>query len=249
VRPITQALKESLVFVLITGLTDLHGENVLWDANGKPYMIDADNALKLQYMTPGQATAQNGYKAYSNQTSTALTEVYNSSVGYETALLRALQNPTSLEQSILLMQVRDIFAASVGRTVPIETAVWGGRLKSFIMTPTVGLPTDVPVPNVPPTTKWQWCNYWADTVPTGRGANAPGLVGEVGRANGTNGNFLPNVEAAQLFADFTVGQIPFYNYRYGNGHVEHNGQLIWHGQPIGERMAGLFALFPNQWDF
>jgi hypothetical protein len=247
VRPITQALKESLMFVLITGLTDLHGENVLWDAaTGKPYMIDADNALKLQYMTPGQATAQNGYLAYNNQAGTVLNEVYNGAVGYETALLRALQNPTSFEQILLLDKVKDVFAASVGRTVPIETAVWGNRLKVFIMTPNVGQPADAPVQGVEPNTKWQWCNYWAATVPTGAGANAPGLQGEVGVRNGTNGNFLPGVEAAQLFADFKVGQIPFYNYEYGTGYVKHNGQTVWHGQPIGERMQGLFALFPNQ---
>jgi hypothetical protein len=245
VRPLTQALKESLVFVLMTGLTDLHGENILW-RDGKPYMIDADNALKLKYMTPDQATAQSGYTAYSRDASPALTEVYNSSVGYETSLMEALQTPNSWAQLRILKKVKEIFAASIGRTVPIETGVWGNRLMSYIATREVGDPGDVPVDGVESTTKWQWCNYWATTVPTGRGANAPGLRGEVGVRLGTDGNFQPVAEAAQLFADFKVGQIPFYNYRYGDGYVLHNGQVVWHGQPIAERMEGLFALFPRQ---
>lgn len=245
VRPITQALKESLVFVLITGLTDLHGENVLW-RNGKPYFIDADNALKLKYMKPDEASEQSGYTAYNQNVGTTLKEVYDTSIPYETKLLEALHNPQSWAQERLLKKVKEIFAASVGRTVPIETGVWGNRLMQFIMTSDVGLPTDAPIPGQEPTTKWQWCNYWATTVPTGRGAHAPGLVGEVGMRRGTNGNFQPNIEAAQLFADFKVGQIPFYNYRYNDGYVLHNGQVIWHGQPIAERMEGLFALFPRQ---
>ncbi len=45
---------------------------------------------------------------------------------------------------------------------------------------------------------------------------------------------------------FKVGQIPFYNYRYGDGKVLHNTRPIWDGQPIAERMAVLFQEFPNQ---
>lgn len=244
-RVLTQALKESLVFVLITGLTDLHGENVLW-RDGKPYMIDADNALKLKFMTPSKATAQSGYTAYSKDASPALKEIYAGSEDYETSILQALQNPDSPERRRLLLKVQEIFAASVGRTVPIETGVWAGRLKDYIACSTVGDPGNRPEVGKVPTTKWQWCNYWASTVPTGKGANAPGLNGEVGVRNGTDGNFQAPVEAAQLFADFKVGQIPFYNYRYVDGKVLHNGQVVWDGQPIAERMAGLFALFPNQ---
>ncbi len=248
VRPITQAMKESLVFVLITGLTDLHGENVLWDAHGKPYMIDADNALKLKYMTPGEATAQSGYTDYagSGRASETLKKVYASSPGYETAIMQALTTPGTAEQERLLSKVKAIFSGSVGRTVPIETAVWGGRLKEFIVCLNEGLNTDRAISGTAPTTKWQWCDYYASTVPQGKGASAPGLKGEVGIRGGTDGNFQHGQERTQLYADFKMGQIPFYNYQYGTGNVLHNGQVIWSGQTITERMAGLFTLFPNQ---
>ena len=138
------------------------------------------------------------------------------------------------------------FAATTGHTVPIETAVWGGRLKDFIRCSDAGVRDEAHVNGQMPTTRWQWCSYWAATVPDGRGAHAPGLNGEVGVRNGTNGNFDAGEEARQIHADFTVGQIPFYNYRYRDGHVLHNTQHIWDGEPLGERMAGLFQLFPRQ---
>ena len=246
----SQAMKEALVFVMMAGLSDQHGENVLWH-NGRPYMIDADNVLKLKYMTTDTATTtiQNGFLFYGGGAANAnplFNDVMRNAVGFETDIMEQLQNPTSVASRRLLLAVKQAFSAQTGRTVPIETAVWGQRLQSFIQCSTVGLPTDLPVHGQPPTSRWQWCNYWADTVPTGRGAAAPGLEGEAGMRGGGNGNFLPALEAAEIYADFTVGQIPFYNYRYGDGKVLHNGTEIWDGQTLDERMAGLFALFPNQ---
>jgi hypothetical protein len=246
----SQAMKEALVFVMMAGLSDQHGENVLWH-NGRPYMIDADNALKLKYMTNDTATTsiQNGFLFYGGGAANAnplFNGVMANAVGFETDILEQLQNPTSAASRRLLVHVKAAFTGQTGRTVPIETAVWGQRLQTFIQCPTVGLPTDMPMPGQAPTTRWQWCNYWADTVPTGRGASAPGLQGEAGMRGGGNGDFKPALEAAEIFADFTVGQIPFYNYRYGDGRVFHNGTRIWKGQTIHERMAGLFARFPNQ---
>jgi hypothetical protein len=252
VRPITQALKESLVFVLITGLTDLHGENVLWDDNGKPHMIDADNALKLKFMTPNQATAQNGYIAYSAGANTEFVQkVYASSVGYETAIMRALKTPNTPEQRLLLSNAKQIFSTSVGRTVPIKTASWGDWLMTFISIPREGTHLDVSdrttAMDPKSKSKWEWCDSRATKVPTGYDGT-PGLKGEVGMRGGTDGNFQKDQEKAQIHADFKVGQIPFYNYEYGTGNVLHNRQIIWNGQPITERMAGLFTLFPNQLD-
>ncbi len=252
VRPITQALKESLVFVLITGLTDLHGENVLWDIDGKPHMIDADNALKLKFMTPSQATAQNGYIAYSPDANTEFVrKVYASSVGYETAIMKALKTPSTPEQRLLLSKAKEIFSTSVGRTVPIKTASWGDWLMTFISIPREGTNLDISdrttASDPKSKSKWEWCDSRATKVPTGADGT-PGLKGEVGLRSGTDGNFQKDREKAQIYADFKVGQIPFYNYEYGTGNVKHNGQIIWNGQPITERMAGLFTLFPNQLD-
>lgn len=247
VKVVSQAMKESLVFIMLTGLSDQHKENVLWDDRNRPYMIDADNALKLKFMTPTETHLQSGFTwAVNDKSDETIQAVMKSSKGYETKIMEALKNPTSPEASRVLLMVKQILGGQVGRTVPIETAVWGGRLQSFIACTDPGKPSDAPIPNTQPKTRWQWCNYWAETVPTGKGANAPGLKGEVGVAAGGDGNFKADVEAAQLHADFTVGQIPFYNYDYGTGHVIHNGQHIWDGQPIDERMAGLFLLFPNQ---
>ena len=244
---ISQAMKEALVFILITGLTDQHGENVLWDDQGKPYMIDADNALKLAYMQTDMPI-QNGFKFYAGaQSDPTIRGVMSSAVNYETRIMQELRNPTSLASQRLLLKVREIFAAQTGRTVPIETAVWGIRLQMFIMCPNEGTDQDqLPQQGVEPTTRWQWCKYWATTVPEGKGAFAPGLQGEVGMAGNGNGNFQQDEEARQLYADFKVGQIPFYNYRYGDGKVLHNTRPIWDGQPIAERMAVLFQEFPNQ---
>ncbi|GEM_PF-2656234 len=254
-RPLTQGIKESLMFVLMTGLTDLHGENILWDAQNRPFMIDADNALKLKFMTPGEATPQNGYRLYSNTiTDQVLQNIYAGAVGYETAILDALSNPSTREHYFLLDKVKQIFAASTGRTVPIETAAWGRALGNFISLRTVGVQGAGPVAPGATPTKWQWCEILASRVPKGKNTpglavgtlQAPGLEGEVGVRDGGNGNFNAAAEAAQLFADFKAGQIPFYNYEYGSGHVLHNNQVIWHGQTINERMRVLFRLFPRQ---
>lgn len=247
---VSQAMKEALVFVMMTGLSDQHGENVIWDANGRPYMIDADNALKLKYMTTAATTSiQNGFLLYAGGGSPqnpTLRGVMNKAVGYETSILEQLQNPTSDESERLLLRVKQAFAGQTGRTVPIETSLWGQRLQEFIVTPNEGAADLGYDPGRPPTTRWEWCHKWAATVPTGQGAAAPGLDGETGRADGTDGEFDADAEAAAIHADFTVGQIPFYNYRYGDGAVFHNGVRIWSGQSLAARMAGLFALFPNQ---
>ena len=247
-RQVTQAMLEALVFVMMTGLSDQHGENVLWH-NGRPYMIDADNALKLKYMTtdPNTTSMQSGFAAMSgDNTDPVMRGVMSNARPYETQILDALRNPQSDATRQLLQRAEAAFTGQTGRTVPIETAVWGTRLQVFIGCGNDGHAADVPLPGPDQNTRWQYCNKWAQSVTNGGGANAPGLLGEVGVAHGTNGNFQPLVEAAQIFADFKVGQIPFYNYRYADGKILHNGQEIWDGQPIAERMAGLFALFPNQ---
>ncbi|BDD06447.1 eCIS core domain-containing protein [Aureibacter tunicatorum] len=241
---LTQAVKEALVFVLVTGLTDLHHENVLWDNNGKPYLIDADNALKMKYMNPQTASLQTGFSDY-GITKEQQDNIYNGADDYESSFLQALKDPNSQPQRRLLLKVKQAFANSRGRTVPIETKAWGGRLKAFILTRELGQDTDT-YQNDPVSTKWEYCDKFADSLPEGKGVEAPGLEGEVGIRNGTNGNFQHDTEKAQIFADLTVGQIPFYVYRYDNGHILHNDQVIWHGQTIDERMAGLFERFPNQ---
>ena len=247
VRPITQALKESLIFVLMTGLTDLHGENVMWGPDGKPRMIDADNALKLKFMTPDQATSQKGFTFFNpNADNTFVRNVYANAPTYETEILRALRAPNTPEKQLLLSKVREMFATTEGRTVPVETATWGAKLRSFITLAEKGTMHNRVVVNNNPT-KWQLAHALAAKLPTGIG-DAPGLLGETGKKAGTDGNFRADREAQQIYADFTVGQIPFYTYHYGSGQVKHNGMFIWNGQPVAERMAGLFRLFPNQLD-
>ena len=248
VRPITDALKESLVFVLITGLTDLQYENVLWDATGKPYLIDADNALKLKFMTPDKAAAQTGYTQYSADVDDAfLKKIYASSIGYETKIMSALKTPGSNDQKKkLLLKVKEIFSASVGRTVPIETKFWADSIANFVTFLNEGTDRDIHATGVkPPITKWRYCDYLAAKLPDGAD-KAPGLRGEVGVKGGTDGGFQKDKEKAQIYADFKVGQIPFYKYAYGTGEVTHNGQVIWKGQTVEERMASLFTLFPDQ---
>lgn len=258
-RTVSRAMKEALVFIMLTGLSDQHKENVIWDDKHRPYMIDADNALKLRYMTTDTSLGDNGSAkptsthlqsgftwAVGDKGDEVLQGVMSSSEHYETAIMRTLKDPKSREAKRLLLKVQEILGAQTGRTVPIETALWGQRLQTFVACSDPGRKTDAVIPGKRPATRWAWCKYWAATVPTGKGAFAPGLEGEVGTRSGTDGNFDADAEAAQLYADFKVGQIPFYNYAYGSGRVIHNKVHIWDGQPIEERMAELFKLFPTQ---
>jgi len=228
----------------MTGLTDLHKENVLWDANGKPFLIDADNALKLRMMTPAEARAQSGYTLYNETASSVITEVYKSAENYETSIMQALKTPGTAEQRLLLSKTRAVFRGSKGRVVPIATKNWGAWLETFIVAQTEGSQADVYKKDAE-FSKWMVCNFSATKVPKGYDRST-GLNGEVGVSGGTDGDFAKAVEAAQIFADFKHGQIPFYEYEYGSGYVKHNGQVIWKGQTIEERMAILFELFPKQ---
>ena len=167
---------EALVFVMMTGLSDQHGENVLWH-NGRPYMIDADNALKLKYMTtdPNTTSMQSGFAAMSgDNTDPVMRGVMSNARPYETQILDALRNPQSDATRQLLQRAEAAFTGQTGRTVPIETAVWGTRLQVFIGCGNDGHAADVPLPGPDQNTRWQYCNKWAQSVTNGGGANAPG---------------------------------------------------------------------------
>ena len=43
--PVNQSFHEALLFAFLTGLDDLHHENVFWSDGGHPYLVDADNVL------------------------------------------------------------------------------------------------------------------------------------------------------------------------------------------------------------
>ena len=57
------ALGQTLVFAWLAGLKDLHHENIIW-VNGKPFLIDADNALNFTEMK--RPSVQAGFTKYEN---------------------------------------------------------------------------------------------------------------------------------------------------------------------------------------
>lgn len=48
--PIKQTFHETLVFAFLAGLDDLHRDNVFWSADGRPFLIDADNVASMNQM-------------------------------------------------------------------------------------------------------------------------------------------------------------------------------------------------------
>jgi hypothetical protein len=236
----TQAMSEGIAFAFLAGLSDVHRDNVLWDRQGNPYFIDADNALNAaRLQTP---TSQTGFSDYNpGRTQTDIDALNRNLAASRSRIVQALR----LNSTPLLAAVQAAFTNTVGRVVPMYTNHWANRLKlAGYITANDGSPADG-IGADRTFSRWFLANKSAAKVPDGAPDRdgGPGLVGESGVA-ATGRHYNPAVEAAQIKADLDQGKIPFYNYDYTSGHVTHNGQVVWHGQTLADAVAILRAKFP-----
>ena len=236
----TQAMSEGIAFAFLAGLSDVHQDNVLWDTQGNPYFIDADNALNAaRLQTP---TSQSGFSMYNpGRTQTDIDALQRNLAASRSRIVQALR----LNSTPLLAAVQAAFTNTVGRLVPMYTNHWANRLKfDGYITADAGTPADG-IGADQTFSRWGLANKSAAKLPDGVAdrAGGPGLVTESGVA-ATGRHYNPAVEAAQIKADLDQGKIPFYNYDYTSGHVTHNGQVVWHGQTLADAVAILRAKFP-----
>lgn len=246
-QPCTPAMREALVFAFITGLSDLHRENVLWH-NGKPYFIDADNALnkaRLDFTTPDRAKYQSGFTLFnSDSTSDSIDKIKDSPETMNSKIMRALLEESESELEPVIDAVKTAFAGKTGRVVPVSTSSWAEILKVlYIKAPEGNIGDDNRG-----TTRWGIAYIKSGHVPTGTtNTPEPGLEGETGIAS-SGRSFNSDTEIGQIKGDYDQGKIPFYTYDYNTGYVKHNGQTIWHGKPLSETIGILFTKFPSQND-
>lgn len=243
-QPTSQAMIEAMAMAYVAGLSDVHRDNVLY-VGGRPYLIDADNALnnaRIGLTAHPTAEVQSGFSQYNEQDELAeRTNIKSAPGSSASAIMQALVdngNPVPVVDA-----VRKTFTGKTGRVVPIATSSWATPLRNIYPGHPTGAATDAPSGN---TTRWALCNMLASRVPAGTpGTPQPGLEGETGIANA--GRFFNQAaEAAEIKSDYDEGKIPFFNYEYDTGHVKHNGVLVWHGAPLAEVLEKLLTRFPHQ---
>ncbi len=176
-QPCSSGMKEAMVFAFIAGLSDLHHENVLW-RDGKPYFIDADNALnhdRLGLTMKPQARNQGGFSKYSKDAATEqLNTIDKTPEDAESKIMQALL--ANSEQQPIIEAVRTAFTGKTGRVVPIATGSWARALKQIYILKPEGTLGDNDY-----STRWGIAAKQAARVPTGTpDTPEPGLQGEAG---------------------------------------------------------------------
>jgi hypothetical protein len=242
-RPPSDAMREAMAFAYISGLSDVHRDNVIYVGN-KPYLIDADNALnaaRIGLTTKPQAEVQSGFAGYSRAQEQTEREAIRDAPLTSTA--KIMQALVSTGPAVPIVDaVRKTFAGKTGRVVPIATNGWAQLLRYVYPTLPVGLVGDAPEG----TSRWALSNLRARQVPLGRpGEPEPGLQGETGIAQAGR-VYNQAAEAGEIKTDYDAGKIPFFTYEYDTGHVQHNGTTIWHGKPLAETLELLLTRFPHQ---
>jgi hypothetical protein len=228
-------LQDTIVFAWLTGLQDLHHENVIWK-DGKPFLIDADNALNFREMMHGPVL-QAGFTHYKEAAATSAMESR-----FDNAIIRHLLiNAPQIRRA-----VSNAFRGREGRAVPFKTGTWGKGLLFYPLAE-VGQPADelktvkvtdlIIVPGK--VSRWSIANDLARRVPDPTPDHEPGLRGETGVVNPEW--FREGLEAAQIKTDFDKGQVPRYVYKFDSGCVEHNGKVVWRGRRADEAIANLLA--------
>jgi hypothetical protein len=168
----TNAMSEAIVFAFLTGLSDINKENVIW-YHGKPYLIDADNALnKLQLEGP---SGQSGFFSYSesrtNQDEKDLKSNLFAAADRSQIIRKLIAN-----SGPLLEEIKLAFQGKEGRVVPIHTNKWAQPLNQYI-----GLKEGKEGSRKSEMTKWRYVSDVSKALSTGEDMG-PGLRGEVGEA-------------------------------------------------------------------
>ncbi len=232
-KPIKQAFHETLAFVMLAGIDDLHRENVFWD-DGKPYLIDADNVLSYAQMThtgTGVFT-QSGFGGYyssveAKRNKTSLQDTVESGTNTVRSKIIDVMLNDAKKRNEILQVIKGSARGKEGRAVPIATNNWGRQLRNYISRDNVG--------------KNALLDTWSHRdhiVREGMELDRDiglGLFGIVGK-NADDEFYDQAAERAQIKHDFEAGVIPFYVYHYDSGHVTHNDVPIYHGQTLEQAM-------------
>jgi hypothetical protein len=234
----TQALTEGIAFAFLAGMSDVHGENVMW-VGDKPYFIDADNSLNKEKLQ--KPSSQTGFSTKDDfLTKDVVGKLDNDPKNSHSQIMTAL-----LANSVPFFNaLRATFSGKTGRIVPLYTNIWANQFKDlYYMFNNDGIVADMfnPKGKAQPT-RWGQANYLASILLRGEKGKGPGLIGEAGTGqNKADNDFQMDLEASLIKADLDRGQIPFYTYDYQNGTINHNGQPIWTGQNIEDAIGILTA--------
>lgn len=188
---------KSIVFASLSGLYDLHHENVIWK-DGLPYFIDADNALKDDVLlNTSHAQKQSGFPAKFRESQTTVRISFLCDGIFE--------------------DIQQAFNGKHGRVVPLATqrlAEW----RNYYW-------------DCKPDDKKSFQTYYIDKLKNGI-LPSPGLKKETGKDSAV----LDDAKH-QMDKDFMHGQLPFYEYWYTDGHIKHNGSIIYQGKTLNEALA------------
>jgi len=234
---IDPAFHETLVFAFLTGLDDLHGENVYWH-NGKPYLIDADNVLSYNQMLQKDngAIVQSGFgSGYSDEEGKKnMAAIKTGENKVNSKILQAMMDSPVQARKIIDV-IKGAITGREGRVVPVKTAMWGKALNVYTIDPNDVL-------------KKSSSSDFLVREKTGFNADiGPGLFGTTFK-NVDDPFFDEAIEKIELKKDFDAGVIPFYTYDYTTGHVTHNGNKVYHGQTLEQAMNVMTNKFSPFWD-
>jgi hypothetical protein len=235
---IDPAFHETLVFAFLTGLDDLHGENVYW-YNGKPYLIDADNVLSYNQMIQKDngAFVQSGFGSnYSTEEGKKnMAAIKTGDNKINSKILQAMMDSPVKARKIIDV-IKGAITGKEGRVVPIKTGKWGRVLGDY-----VNYDHKVVLDS------YSTSDFIVRETTGFDSGTGPGLFGTTFK-NVDNPFYDAVAERKELQKDFDAGVIPFYTYDYTTGHVTHNGKKIYHGQTLEQAMNVMINKFSPFWD-
>ncbi len=240
------------IFTALTGMDDLHYENLLYQRNSEtgsydtPAMIDADNALS---------------KRIFGNLSEAIER--NNGFGARRSERQNIDCVTGIDEDFILRVVKPRFMGKKGRTVPIRTTdlaslkneYWKNPNLEFIKGETWDIYINYFLYNIKNDERirlksdnelrngWEayLVNYFLKLLTTGNPADsrtAPGLRGVVGPEDYEMTNEQKSIAVRNALSDFRNGQIPFYEYDFSTGYVLSHGSIIWHGPKLDDIFSG-----------
>ncbi len=236
----TNALTEAIAFAFLTGMSDVHQDNVIWK-DGKPYFIDADNSLNAGRMQ--EISGQTGFTGFNKEKSTEIGDQINEDPSGSSSKIiqKVIEDATPFVKAI-----KAAFSGKTGRIVPLYTNYWANRFKQAgYIQAKEGDSSDVYTKgDGKEFTQWRLVDKAAQEVVKPQiPENGVGFAAEAGVSSGGE-QYYKSVEREQTKADLDEGKIPFYTYEYSTGHIKHNDQTVWHGQSIDDAMEILLKKFP-----
>jgi hypothetical protein len=214
---------ETIGFALLTGLYDLHRNNIV-KKGGAPVLIDADVAARPQELINGPSD-QEGFTA--GQTQQVRGQIEGNHAGSSHILQYAIDHP-----DLVIGIVTNYIGNHKARTVPVHTGSFIGGLQLFVHN----------MQHSDPIEANKQIEQLTMAVPRGI-HGSPGLIGEVGEDTGNFWNF--QVVESAIKRDFDKGVVPHFQYQPSTGRVFLHNTCIWQGQTLAQALAQLRARLLN----